>query len=284
MLLSILAGASALMVTPANINRVLATAPAGAVIRLAPGEYGTVNIRKRHWRKPVTIEAGKARLTLNVAESSGLIVRGGTFVGGSEKTLVSYAVTLRSSHKITMDRFSVTDSALGISIRASSDIRISHADIVGMQADGIDIASSQHVTIADSSCTGFKTTFGQAIHPDCVQMWSTPDEGVTQDITLERNRAVGVMQGFSGFSHVRSGVDDGGFDRIIIQDNYAATAYPHGVHVNNCRNCVITGNTVETLPGSRWQTWVRASNCMNCKIENNTETPSISKQNEAVTK
>lgn len=275
MILSLMASASVVMVTPATINTVLATARPGAVIRLAPGNYGTVSIRKRNWSKPITLEGGKARLTLNVTESSGLIVRGGTFVGNAAKTNSGgdYALILRSSKNVLLEGIRVSDSTLGIAIMTSNHIRITRAEIVGMLADGIDIASSQHVTINDSSCTNFRTQIGQALHPDCIQMWSSPKEGVTQDITIERNRAIGPMQGITGFNHVRNGTDDGGFDRIVIRDNYVANIYPHGVYINACRNCTITGNAVETLPGSRWRTWVRAPDCVNCRMEGNREGP-----------
>lgn len=268
MILSFLASASALVATPSSINHVLATAPDGAVIRLGPGNYGAVSIARRLWKRGVTIDASKATLNLNVTGSSGLVIRGGQFTGDPRNPMAGYAIVLRSSHNITFEGITVRDSKLGIAVNQSSGIRIRQARIVGMLADGIDIASSQDVVVSDSSCSDFRTE-GQALHPDCMQMWSHPQQGLTRNITLERNRSTGPMQGFTGFNHVRGGVDDGGFENIVIRDNYVANTFPHGVYINACRNCTITGNVAVTLPGARWKTWVRAPDCVNCRIENN---------------
>jgi parallel beta-helix repeat protein len=77
------------------------------------------------------------------------------------------------------------------------------------------------------------------------------------------------MQGFTAFNHVRNGVDDGGFDRLIIKDNVVNSSFTHGVAVMACRDCTITGNRASSTPGSKWRTKVNIYDCVRCTVERN---------------
>ncbi|EGD59998.1 hypothetical protein Y88_1872 [Novosphingobium nitrogenifigens DSM 19370] len=268
MILALLASAASLAATPATIASVIASAPPGASIRLAPGDYGVVTIDNRNWARPIDLNADGAKLTLNVVRSGGVAVHGGTYVADTTRPNNGYAIMVRWSHGVTVDGATVTSARAGIYVDRSTDVKVLRTQIVRVLVDGIDIASSQRVLVKDSSCSDFQTE-GQQQHPDCVQMWSNPKFGITQDVTIEHNRSHGPMQGFSGFNHVTNGVDDGGFDRIVIRDNHAASTYSHGVAINACRDCEITGNTAETLPGARWRTWVHVVDCTRCRVERN---------------
>lgn len=67
---------------------------------------------------------------------------------------------------------------------------------------------------------------------------------------VENNDIDGVMQGVFFGNHVRNGVDDGGFDRVIIRNNRVRVDHPNGIVLANGRNSVVTGNHVSTLPGA----------------------------------
>lgn len=271
MILTLLAGASAFAVTPATLPGVIRNAPDGAVIHLKPENYGAVRIVNRNWKRPIVIDAGKARLSLSIVGASGIVLRGGTFVGEDYSLTGGYAILIRNSHDIAVQGVAITAARAGISIDRSTDVSVTRAAITGMLVDGIDIASSRRVQVTDSTCSDFKTTFNQPQHPDCVQMWSSAEYGTTQDVLLKGNRARGTMQGFSGFSHTQNGIYDGGFDRIVIQGNRAEVNYAHGVFVNSCRDCTIEGNIALTLPGARWPSWVRTRDCTRCRVEKNVD-------------
>lgn len=266
MILAFMAAAVA-TVTPATAQQAIETAQPGAVIKLAPGSYGRVMIVRKTWSRPITIDASGASLTLDIVASRGVNIRGGTFTGALGQGGEGYAVLVRQSSNVAFENVAFSSSIRGMVIDRSTDIRVTRATITTMRIDGINIASSQRVTITDSSCSNFNS--GEA-HPDCIQMWSRPDKGITQDVMLARNRSVGWMQGFTGFNHVRNGVDDGGFDRITIKDSYVASdKWPRGIYLGDCRDCVVTGNTAETLPGARWMETIGVGNCVRCIVKDN---------------
>ncbi|QGP78195.1 right-handed parallel beta-helix repeat-containing protein [Sphingobium sp. CAP-1] len=259
--------ASAMTATPVTAQRVVDTARPGAMIRLAPGDYGRLTIKNRQWKQPITIDAKAATLKLAIIQSDGVILRGGTFSGAMGAGGEGYAILLRQARRISFESPTMRASMRGLVIDRSSDVRVTRATITDMRIDGINIASSQRVTVTDSSCSNFDT--GEA-HPDCIQMWSRPDRGITQDVTLLRNRSVGKMQGFTGFNHVRNGVNDGGFDRITIKDSFVAGEdAPRGIFLGDCRDCVVTGNRAQTLPGARWMETISVENCTRCTVNDN---------------
>ncbi|MFC3441144.1 hypothetical protein ACFOKF_08030 [Sphingobium rhizovicinum] len=267
MTIALLAAAAVTMATPATAQKIVETAPPGAMIRLAPGKYDRLQIKRKLWKRPITIDATDATLTLSMVQSGGVVVRGGTFAGALGTGGEGYAIQLRQSHHVIFNGPNIQSSIRGLVIDRSTDIRVTRATITGMRIDGINIAASQRITITDSSCSNFDS--GEA-HPDCIQMWSRPDRGITQDVTLLRNRSIGKMQGFTGFNHVRNGVNDGGFDRITIKDSFVASdKWPRGIFLGDCRNCVVSGNRAETLTGARWMETIEVQNCTACDVKDN---------------
>lgn len=262
-----IAAAGVVAANPMTAQQVINGAAPGAIVKLAPGKYPRLMIRGKRWVRPVVIDASGAMLTLNIVQSGGIIVRGGTFGDALGKGPDGYAMMVRSSENIAIENVALKNSIRGLIIAQSRNVRVTQAKITGMKIDGINIASSQKIAVTDSICSDFDS--GDA-HPDCVQLWSRPNKGVTQDVLIARNRSIGKMQGFGGFNHVRNGVDDGGFDRITIKDNYVAGGkWPRGVFLNACRDCTITGNIAETLPGARWAVTVAAEDCKNCTVRGN---------------
>ena len=94
---------------------------------------------------------------------------------------------------------------------------------------------------------------------------------MTSDVTLLRNRSDGESQGFAGFNHVRNGVDDGGFDRIVIKDSYIRGTYPHGIALYDCRDCTVTDNTAVTMPTSKYKVSIAVVDCTRCVVANNVQ-------------
>ncbi|MCT2398388.1 right-handed parallel beta-helix repeat-containing protein [Novosphingobium mangrovi (ex Huang et al. 2023)] len=253
---------STLSATPATVERVIEDAPPGAVIVLAPGDYGKIRIQGKTWSEPVTLNMTDARATLEIGNAQGVRVVGGTFGLVSQ----GYAIHVLNSRDIGFENVKMTSAQRGLVIAQSQDVSVSHARIVNMTIDGINIGSSQRVTVTDSSCSDFRT--GKA-HPDCIQMWSSPTRGITQDVKLLRNSSDGDMQGFTAFNHVRKGVDDGGFDRITIADNRVRAYRVNGVAVYDCRNCVIVNNVAETPKDAKRHVVIRVFRCTDCTVKGN---------------
>jgi len=70
------------------------------------------------------------------------------------------------------------------------------------------------------------------------------------DIVIRGNVMEGEMQGIFLGNHVRKGVDDGGFDRITIENNEVTVSFPQGIGLFDARDSVVRNNTVRTIPGS----------------------------------
>ena len=129
--------------------------------------------------------------------------------------------------------------------------RLTANSFVAMRSDGFQGAESRHGLIQDNECHGMRIL--PADHPDCIQLWSRPTSPPTADIVIRKNHAEGHTQGIGLFNHVRDGVDDGGFDRITIEDNDLAISFPHGIGVADARKSIVRNNSVRTLPDARWR-------------------------------
>jgi len=258
--------------TPATLADVLAHVTAGTTIKLAPGDYAPVMLKEHRWSPPVVVEAGDAVLVgLRLTKVSGLTWHGGRFDGG-EVERSGFNVTDADHLVIDGVRF-VRFTRNGIGLGRVSDARVTNNVFTDMGSDGIDIAMSRRVVVDHNRCVDFHPTVGA--HPDCVQLWSRPTDAPTADIVISNNEATGDMQGFTAFNHVRpdaSGipVNDGGFDRITIENNIAKVSSYHGVTLAECRDCIVRHNRAQSLPNPafpRARAWIKViggANVVNC--------------------
>ena len=245
------------VVTPATFAEVLNHATAGQAIRLAPGSYDPIMIKDRHWLPPVTVDATAATLRgVQLRDIGGLNWHGGAFDGGDIERN-GFNVYVGDHISLEGAKFGhFTRNGIGLSMVA--DAQVINNDFAESGSDGIDIASSRRIVVDHNRCHDFHPTPGA--HPDCIQLWSRPQTAATADITITNNQAIGKMQGITGFNHIRDGIDDGGFDRVIIDHNFVKVAAWHGIFVSSCRNCVVRHNRAETLPDPqfpRLRTWIR---------------------------
>lgn len=244
------APASTRVATPATVEKVLNGAKPGDTITLAAGNYTAIDVRHRQWNPPITVDATAARLRgIKLWDVAGVTWHGGAFDGGDA---VRGAFDLTESSQITVDGTTMSHfTRYTIGLQNSSDIRLTNNSFTDMGSDGIDIALSRRVFVDHNVCAASHPT--PDAHPDCIQMWSRPTITPTADITITNNTATGMTQGFTGFNHVRPNaagkdIDDGGFDRIVIENNTAKVGYYHGISLYTCRKCIIRNNRVETMP------------------------------------
>ena len=258
LILSDTAPAATVAVTPDTINEVLVRARDGDTIRLSPGDYGSIQLKRRKWAPAITIDASDAKLvSVRLDTVSGLHWRGGHF-DGSHVERGGFAV-FYASKDINIEAASFTGFIrYGIAVDQSSDIGISGNTFSDSGSDGIDIGQSRRITIEGNDCRDFEPT-AQA-HPDCIQMWSRATNPPTADVIIRNNIMHGKMQGISLFNHIRDGADDGGFDRItIIGNDVAISGFYHGIAAFSCRSCLIRDNKVTTLPSAnpKIRAWLR---------------------------
>ncbi len=256
--------AAATTATPATIGEVFARARPGETIVLAAGSYEPLTLRRRSWSPPVVVDAHAAQMrTVRLEEVSGLTWRGGNFDGGDVER---GGFSVGTADHLVVDGVTFRHfTRAGIGMGSVSDVRIVNNTITDSGSDGIDVALSRRVVIDHNRCTDFHPTLGA--HPDCIQLWSRPTEPPTADIVISNNEAIGDMQGFTLFNHARpdatgNKVDDGGFDRVTIENNFAKVQSYWGIGAVECRACVIRHNRVETdpaTPNPRVRAWIKAT-------------------------
>ena len=234
----------------------LETAKGGETITLAPGEYGVVKFPARTYVPAITLMAGSARFTgLVLKKVEGVSINGGTVTGPGGR---SYGVLINGARNITVEGMTITGAHRGIVLGRSDRVRVSGNTLTGLLSDGIDVSNASNVVVRGNTCRDFSprpTTFDAAgkrltvgDHPDCIQGWSRPPTPMS-DVLVENNDMEGKMQGVFFGNHVRNGVNDGGYDRIIIRNNRVRVTHPNGIVIYDARDSIVTGNTVSTYPG-----------------------------------
>jgi hypothetical protein len=266
--------------TAADVGKVLATAQSGDVVKLV-GEFpDQVRLGRRTFNPPLTIDATAATVKGLFYFSA---VEGITFRGGTWAT-----IRVDNGKTITVEkaRFAGPDQAdgYGVFINGGANVRViesafsqyKSAVVLGkvdgfevlkngfdrMRSDGVNIAQSWRGRVAENIIHGTRITSEE--HPDCIQMWSRPDAPPASDVVIEDNECVGNTQGFTGFNHVRNGVNDGGFDRITIRRNRVTGTYPHGIALSEGRNSTVTDNVVATYPTSRYRASINVGDAFKC--------------------
>jgi hypothetical protein len=292
-------GAAPGPVTPGNVGQAIGSAHDGDVLVLGPGTYTGINLRDRHFAKPLVIDARAATITgVRLRNTVGVTIRGGTFhlppeaaardaekrgdggraisIEGSKRIKVENATFLgpgaasadpngawgQGTAIKVMDSsdIEIRDNRLqgfrrGVSFAKSQDFVVAGNTFQWMRSDGINVALSRKGLVEDNHCSN--TRVRDAEHPDCVQLWSRPEAPPTADIVIRGNHAEGPTQGIGAFNAVRKGIDDGGFDRITIENNVIDVSRPNGITLNDARSSVVRNNRVTTSAGAKWQAKIR---------------------------
>lgn len=286
------ASAATLAATPTTLEGALARAKPGDTVVLGDGNYRGLRIVGRTFEPALTIEARAARVTgVELRDVKGVTLRGGQYhlpapVKHPRNGSLVFGQTIRvdASQGVKVIDADVLGPGVleangpfgdgyGVFVVRSSGIEVVSSRFRGfktgivlskvdgftmranvfraMRSDGIQIGEGRRGLIEDNDCGA--TRIRDIEHPDCIQLWSRPTSPPTADIVIRRNRAVGTMQGVFLGNKVREGVDDGGFDRITIEDNILDVGYPNGIAIEDGRNSVVRNNKVTTIAGARWR-------------------------------
>lgn len=186
-----------------------------------------------------------------------LSVKGAKFVGPGHPDTgqgvvygEGYGFFVNGGSHIELDANAFSGFKSALVLGKVTGFRVANNTFTAMRSDGIDLAESRDGLVEGNQCSG--TVIRDLEHPDCIQLWSRPTSPPTADIVIRKNKVEGNTQGISLFNHVRDGVDDGGFDRITIEDNEVNVSYPHAIAGGDMRDSVIRNNHVKTYPGTRW--------------------------------
>jgi len=233
--------------TPATSAAVLSAVQSGDVINLAPGTYKLTFTRK--FNPPITIVAPlTATMTITHKGSSGVNHQGGTVANALGTGVAGYGASVVQGDHLSFTGMLFSTNQRALVLDRSHDIVVDNNNLTKMRIDGIDIAAgSYNITVTNNKCYAFNTG---TTHPDCIQGWSRPGL-IVHDVLVKGNSSSGDNQGIFFGNHVRNGVDDGGFDRIVIDSNYVeGLNWPRGITLAACRKCAVTNNTTKRLPGA----------------------------------
>lgn len=280
------AQAATLPATPDTLAAQLKLVLPGDTVALAAGDY-RLALKDRAWPadKPITIDARAATgqgwalvrvagvnllggtlrpvCTVGVAcYNAALDVQGGADIRANGLMLQGpeaadgYGVRFRASQRVSVTASQFYSFKTALIFDHTDGFQALTSRFSRMRSDGIDVAQSWHGLVEGNAFDGTRITGPE--HPDAVQLWSRPDAAPTAHIIVRRNKAFGDTQGFSGFNHQRLNsagvlVDDGGFDDILIEWNTVVGGFPQGIDLTDARASTIRNNSVETLPGAKYQ-------------------------------
>lgn len=263
----ILLALALLVADPSSIQSVIDHARPGDAIRLVAGNYPAIMIRSKTWVPGITVDATAARSAgVKMSGTTGFAWNGGIIAGTASLPAATGGgfVANYGSANISVTNVHFSDLRLGVALERVTGANIAGNWFTRMSSDGIDVSLSRNVVIDRNTCTDFAPA--PLAHPDCIQLWSRPILPPTADITISNNSAVGAMQGISLFNHIRDGVDDGGFDRIMIKNNTVLNTYGDGVSAFDCRGCIIRDNDINSLPNyvNRAQLYIVGGSITQC--------------------
>ena len=278
--------------TPETLSKVLQDAKGGDTVVLAAGQYPDVRFNRREFQPRLIIDARAAKISgWWFRGVTGIEFRGGEYrvpaavVTPNGRTDYGRSLRIDGSHDIliTQARFigpgavgeetlpygegygvfmigggniEITGNALagfksGIVLGRIDGFKMTDNTFTDMRSDGMQVAESRNGLVEGNTCGGTKIRDGE--HPDCIQMWSRPTSPPTADMVIRRNKIGGGTQGIGMFNHTRNGVDDGGFDRILIEDNDIEVGYPNAISLKSGRDSIVRNNQVRTLKGSKFR-------------------------------
>lgn len=168
-----------------------------------------------------------------------------------------YGFKVDSGSQVTVARNTFAGYKIGLLVSNIDGFKVLNNTFTSMRSDGMDIAMAHNGLVEGNACSG--TVVRDKEHPDCIQMWSRPGGPATSDIVIRKNKVEGDSQGISLFNHVRDGVDDGGFDRILIEDNDVEVRASQGIAIVQGRNSVVRNNRVKTLSGAVYRASINTS-------------------------
>lgn len=297
--------AATLNADPRTLVQVFARAKSGDTIVLSTGEYAGVRLANRSFSPAVTLDARKGHFTgLKLLAVGGIDVRGGLFrlatpivhprtgqpafgsairmddvrdikvfdasfegPGGDQDGSPlgeGYGVFAQRASGIAVDSSDFSGFKTGIVLGRSLGFRVTRNRFAQMRSDGIQVSESRNGLIEANVCSG--TRVRDKEHPDCIQLWSRPASPPTADVVIRGNRVNGWTQGIGLFNHKRDGVDDGGFDRILIENNHLIIGYAQGIALHSGRGSIVRNNKVETLPDAKFRASInlRGSEAQRC--------------------
>jgi Right handed beta helix region len=303
----------------AGLVDAIARAQSGDRIILAPGNYGSIDIRNKSWASDVTLISGSATNpaqieTLTVNGVSRLVIKSlqigrplnpgepnyaifGNFRNVSAMTLDSVFVrgsmdnnplndgnglNFVDSRNVTVKASRFEQLGRGLSASGSTDIMISGNIFRHMRTDGANFANVQRVTIDGNKFSDFFV--GEGDHPDAIQFWTAGTKQASSNIIIRNNQ---IFQGRGAGTQGIFLTDQVGslpYENVRIENNllYVYDGY-NGIMVGHGRKIEIIGNSVLSESRDNQKYWIRLDRVEGVTLRNNLADSFVNQNNKAMT-
>ncbi|QXQ06571.1 right-handed parallel beta-helix repeat-containing protein [Sphingosinicellaceae bacterium] len=289
--------------TNAQLVAALAVVKGGETILLAPGDYGTINIKAKIMTSDVTIKSADANhdavfANIRIDKASGFVFndvdvhRPLTVV---EKDFTQAVYVSSSSHigfvgvdfTGSMDGNAFNDG-MGLRIDNGTDIvvadstfeqwnnaavfsQLDRLTVVGNSVTGVregfDFVAVHDVTIAQNQFTSFTQT--PTDHADAIQFWNNgANEGSSNVLIRDNVMLFGASGGVQGI-FIRAEDPAYRYSNFTIENNLYNGDARHGITVTGVDGGIVRGNTVTSAPGGYLEAGINVGNSSKILIDHN---------------
>jgi Right handed beta helix region len=303
----------------AGLVDAIARADSGDRIILAPGNYGSIDIRNKAWSNDVMLvsasTANPARIeTLTVNTVSHLSIKSLHIGRPLNPGEANYAIfgNFRTVSAVTLDDVFVRGSmdnnpvndgnglnfvdsrgvtvkasrfeqlGRGLSASGSTDIMLIGNVFRSMRTDGMNFANVQRVTIDANKFSDFFV--GEGDHPDAIQFWTAGTKQASSNIIIRNNQ---IFQGRGAGTQGIFLTDQVGtlpYQNVRIENNllYVYDGY-NGIMVGHGRNVEIIGNSVLSESRDNQKYWIRLDRVEGVTLRNNIADSFVNQNNKSMT-
>lgn len=253
-----------------GLTSALGKAKGGDVIKLAGGNYGSVNLSAKSYSGNVTItsasDAKQAVFTkLKMKGTSNLTVDNVKFDGTGQGN--GLEVSNGSNIKVVNSDF--TDLRLGAYFSKVTGLTVSNNTYTDMWHDAMNFAGITNGVISKNVYRESGSHPGYT-HKDFIQFWTnkTNGEAASKNVQITGNSFYskdGETHGIFMLNEGKMGV----YSNITIADNYMRSSQTHGITVADGNGVAITNNTM--IKDGKLSPLINVTpNSQNIKITNNT--------------
>jgi hypothetical protein len=304
--------------SPAGLIDAIARAESGDRIILAPGNYGSIDIRGKAWSTDVMLisasVANPAQIeTLTVNTVSHLSIKSLQIGRPLNRGEADYAIfgNFRNVSAVTLDdvfvhgsldnnpvndgnglnfvdskNITIKDShfeQLGraVQMSGSTDLILNNNIIRYMRTDGMNFANVQRILIDSNVFSDFFV--GEGDHPDAIQFWTVGTKQASSNIIIRNNQ---ILQGKGAGTQGIFLTDQVGnlpYENVRIENNllYVYDGY-NGIMIGNGRQVEIIGNSVLSDPSDNRKYWIRLDQVDGVIMRNNLADSFVNQNNRAL--
>lgn len=176
------------------------------------------------------------------------------------------ALMVRASRTITISTSRFSALQHGIAMLELDGMRVLNNEFHNIRTDGVRGGEVSNLEVAGNVFTDFHPA--PKDHPDAIQLWSTPKNGMMTNIHIHNNlvvRGTGYPTQGVFLRDVKNGRP---FQNVVIEGNLVMGGLYNGIAINGVQGGRITDNIVLNYP-DRKHSWIRAQNCGDIEMRNN---------------